>query len=659
MNDARTPIASAQATASRMASRNRFFLGAEKPRVTLLIPARNEERNLPWVLERVPAGLHEVILIDGHSTDRTVAVAQEYYPSIRVLQQRASGKGSALVTGMLAATGDIITMIDADGSMDPIEIHGLVGGLLSGADVVKSSRYLAGGGSGDISRLRNLGNRGLNLVAKALFQHDWSELCYGYAAFWADIVPMLNLDSIVESGDPTDRRRYGRGFEIETVLFTRALKAGLKVAEVPSFEYSRRFGESNLQTYRDGWRVLSAIVRERLTDAGPHPERQTRPVLLVGSGTEFLSGISHYTSHVAQAFAQQDSVAVILMRRLVPKRLYPGRSRVGNEQLSSINYPSDIAVFDGVDWHSVKSLVTAGKFIKQSRPRVVVLQWWTASVGLSYLYIARAAARAGAHVVMEFHEVQDVGEAQIPLAARTGKSIVARILRHTSGVVTHSSADAQAVREVFSIPPSIPIATIPHGPFELVAPSRPPRHRDEDAPLSLLFFGVIRPYKGLDILADAFAQLVQEGENVSLTVVGEPWQPGDPVLERLRGMKSATLVDEYVPDEEVSQYLEKADILVLPYRRASASGPLALAMAAGMPVVTTEIPSLLEVTQGYSGAIHVPVEDAAALADGIKQARSLIGKRHESPLSWPAIIEKYERLFDDIGVAHNPRKETT
>lgn len=643
-----------------MVGRERFLLGQEKPRITLLIPVRNEARNLPWVLERVPAGLHEVILIDGNSTDETVQVAQEYYPGIRVIQQRANGKGSALVTGLLAATGDIIVMIDGDGSMDPIEVNVLAGALLSGADVVKSSRYIAGGGSHDLSLLRDAGNRGLNLVAKALYRHSWSELCYGFAAFWADIIPMLNLDKIVDSGSPADRTRYGRGFEIEALLFTRALKAGLTVAEVPSTEHPRRYGESNLQTFRDGWRVLGALLRERVVDAGPHPHQQSRPVLIVGSGTEFLSGISHYTHHVAEAFTERDTVAVILMRRLIPRALYPGRHRVGNDDLTTIAYSPQIPVFDGVDWHSPRSLIAARRFIRQSRPRVVILQWWTAAVAAQFLMLARAATKSGAHVVVEFHEIQDISEASLPMAGTAARASMTRLLRHASGIVVHSSADEEAIRAAFPTGRGMRVAVIPHGPFEQVTKPIEPRHRKPGEPLKLLFFGVIRPYKGLDDLAVAFEELVASGEHVSLTVVGEPWQHNDPVLERLRsapGLQGKVeIVDRYVRDDEVSGYLADSDILVLPYRRASASGPLALAMAAGMPVVTTDVPALEEVTAGYSGAIHVPTHDPAALAQGIKDAQRLVGQHHESPLSWPAIVERYETLFDAIGVPDNPHR---
>jgi hypothetical protein len=219
-------------------------------RVSVVIPALNEAKNLPHVLPHIPSNVHEVILVDGRSVDGTIDVARALMPHIRIVRESSPGKGAALCAGFRAAEGDIIVTLDADGSTDPAEIPRFVEALLEGADFAKGSRFLANGGSTDISRLRAFGNLGFVALVRILFGGRYTDLCYGYNAFWVSVLPTLALD--------------GAGFEIETMMNVRALRQGLRITEVPSFERSRIHGVSNLRTFRDGWQVLLTILRERL-----------------------------------------------------------------------------------------------------------------------------------------------------------------------------------------------------------------------------------------------------------------------------------------------------------------------------------------------------------------------------------------------------------
>ncbi len=242
------------------------------PRVSVVIPALNEARNLPHVLGLLPEDIHEVILVDGHSVDDTLAVARQLRPDVRIVMQTRKGKGNALACGFAAATGDVIAMVDADGSADPREIPRFVAALVEGADFAKGTRFANGGGSTDITGLRKLGNWALSGFVNVCYGTHHSDLCYGYNAFWSRHVPVFGLDAVSPAPDG-DGRLWGDGFEVETLIHVRVAKAGLSVVEVPSFEHQRIHGQSNLNAVRDGMRVLRTILTER--QRARHPSRAT------------------------------------------------------------------------------------------------------------------------------------------------------------------------------------------------------------------------------------------------------------------------------------------------------------------------------------------------------------------------------------------------
>ncbi len=227
------------------------------PRVSVVMPARNEARNLPFVLERLPADLFEVILVDGHSSDNTVGVARRCRPDIRVIRQGGHGKGNALACGFAAVRGDVIVTLDADGSTKPEEIPRFVEALRNGADFAKGSRFAPGGGSADITALRRGGNFALVCLVNALFRTRYTDLCYGFNAFWTRCLPSVEVNS--------------DGFEIESLINIRAARSGLKVAEVPSFECGRLHGLSNLRALPDGVRVLRTVLSEYISPVSCQP----------------------------------------------------------------------------------------------------------------------------------------------------------------------------------------------------------------------------------------------------------------------------------------------------------------------------------------------------------------------------------------------------
>jgi glycosyltransferase involved in cell wall biosynthesis len=255
-----------------------------RPFISIVIPAFNEARNIASVLDALPP-VDEVIVVDGGSSDGTAEAARSARPDVVIIQQSRRGKGNALAAGFEAARGDYIVMLDADGSMDPAEIEVFIAALDRGADFVKGSRFLAGGGSADISRVRNVGNAALNRAANALFGTRYTDLCYGYNAFRRDCRGALDLP---DAHDTAAGPRWGDGFEIETLMNVRVAVADKTVHEVPSFEHARLHGESHLRTYRDGTRVLATLIKERVGGRRPLVAPVPSPV---------LSGVRSYPVH--------------------------------------------------------------------------------------------------------------------------------------------------------------------------------------------------------------------------------------------------------------------------------------------------------------------------------------------------------------------------
>lgn len=229
---------------------------AHRPTVSLVIPAKNEARNLPHVLSNLPDCLDEVILVDGCSRDVTLVAARACRSDLRIIVEPRPGKGVALRTGFAAAQGDFIVAMDADGSMSPDEVPRYIYFLENGYDFVKGSRFVSGGGSLDLTRLRRLGNRGLLAAANLLYNEQFTDLCYGFFAFRRCYLEHLDLRST--------------GFEIETELLVRASVIGLRIGEIPSFELPRRMGRSSLHAFQDGRRVLRTLIDERLRAETAH-----------------------------------------------------------------------------------------------------------------------------------------------------------------------------------------------------------------------------------------------------------------------------------------------------------------------------------------------------------------------------------------------------
>lgn len=345
-------------------------------------------------------------------------------------------------------------------------------------------------------------------------------------------------------------------------------------------------------------------------------------VLVVGSGPHFLSGISYYTHRLATALGQRADTSVLLLRRLLPARFYPGRARVG-QRLVDLDWSGVRTVYDGIDWYWGRSLVPALRLLRRQPPDVVIFQWWTGAVLHTLLLLASIARRRGAKIIIEFHEVQDIGELEIPLAGTYVRAIIPLLLARADGYVVHSEFDRTVLRDRYELGEK-PIKLIPHGMYDSYR-TEVEAKVDESEVTNLLYFGVIRPFKGVEDLIRAFELLDgSEIDGYTLTIVGETWEgwvlpaelvAASPYRDRI------IFINRYVDDSEVGAIFAAADIVVLPYHRSSSSGPLQIAMGSSKRVVVTSVGGLVAATEGYERALLVPPRDPDAIVEAIRTAR--------------------------------------
>jgi glycosyltransferase involved in cell wall biosynthesis len=376
---------------------------------------------------------------------------------------------------------------------------------------------------------------------------------------------------------------------------------------------------------------------------------------VVGPSTRFLSGITYYTYGLCGGLSERFRVSAILLRQLLPTRLYPGHTRVG-AAISTIELPATVRRFDGIDWFWLPSLLKALWFLYRQRPAAIIFQWWTGTVLHTYLALALFARLLGITIVIEFHEVLDPGEDGMKWVVRYVRLGAPHLFRLASGYVVHSEFDRTLVTERFGATTK-PIEVIPHATYGHYRNGALWRPAPDDC-CNLLYFGLIRPYKGLEDLIRAFDAIAEdEIAGYWLTIVGETWEGWtlpSMLIQESRYREHITFVNRYVSDDEVDGVFGGADVVVLPYYRSSQSGTLHVALHYGLPVVVTAVGGLVEAVEGYGGAVLTEPANPEALLASIRHAARLRGQRFADPRSWSDTAQRYHEFLATLSTVSSP-----
>jgi len=383
-------------------------------------------------------------------------------------------------------------------------------------------------------------------------------------------------------------------------------------------------------------------------------------VCIVGSSKRFFSGITTHTIFLANALAMRNQVSVILLRKLLPRFLFPGRGRVGKDQYS-IDFAPGIEVYDGMDYNSPLSWLRAYRFLKQQKPEVTIMQWWSSSVAHMQLFLKWAnSANIKAKMILDMHEVVDPLEESIMPIRLYSRVIGRRLVRGLDAYITHSESAKSQVARTYKIDDDT-ISVIQMGLYEDYRQPMDKALAKEELGTGeefiILYFGLIRHYKGVPCLVKAFDLLPSPIASRSrLLIVGEVWDEGE-LLQELIDSSSyksqISLVPHYVPDSMIPRYFAAADVVALPYLRAAGSGVAHIAMAYGKPLIVSDVEALRESMADYQGALFFPPGDHSALRDKLLQVREAVSSEKEAyypppQRTWDDIAQRYEAVLNKI-----------
>jgi glycosyltransferase involved in cell wall biosynthesis len=373
-------------------------------------------------------------------------------------------------------------------------------------------------------------------------------------------------------------------------------------------------------------------------------------VVIIGPSHRFLSGISYFTFRLSNALADYANVSVVLFRNMLPKHLFPGWKRVG-KGLSQYCFREDIQIREILDWYNPVTWAQGSKVA--GKGDVIIFQWWTSSV--AHMYLAIAILNIGRKpIIIEFHEIVDPFESGFILLRLYSRITGTLIRKLSKGYVVHSDADRILISSHYGIDKT-KVRVIPMGIFDqykILEKNDAKKHLEIQESNVILFFGLLRPYKGVKFLIEAFEQLPFELVNVTrLLIVGESWEDQE-TYDRVNispRISNITFINRYVGDAEIPYFFSAADILVIPYTRASQSAVAHIGMAYGIPIVASRVGGLEEGLGKYKGTRFVKPENMIELAKALEL--TLLNREEYDPpeeLRWERIAEHWISLIDDV-----------
>jgi len=380
----------------------------------------------------------------------------------------------------------------------------------------------------------------------------------------------------------------------------------------------------------------------------------------VGASKRFFSGLTTHTIFLANALAKRNQVSVVLLRNLLPRFLYPGKRHVGQTNYL-VDFSPEVDVYQGMDWNSPRSWYGAYKFMKRHQPDAIIMLWWTCSVAHMELFLAIAnRMKIKANLILEMHEVVDPLEESI-LPVRLYSRLAGRmIMKRADAFTTQSSSAKNQVAQIYKLDEGR-IFVVPVGLYQdykrLLDKNTSKKELGIEEEFIILYFGMVRKYKGIPHLVEAFNKLPHDvAQHSRLVIAGEDW--GDETsldggINSSPYKEQITYRPEFVPDDMIPRYFSAADVVVLPYLRTAGSGVANIALAYGKPIITSDLETMRECLADYQGAMFTPVGDSSAIAEKLTEiyAQYKSGKPmvYNPPQNtWDEIARQYEQIMAQV-----------
>ncbi len=365
-------------------------------------------------------------------------------------------------------------------------------------------------------------------------------------------------------------------------------------------------------------------------------------IALVGLTHPFRGGIAHYTTLLCKALRQRHDVRFYSLSRQYPEFLFPGKTqRDESAQALVVDNEACLDSIQPFSWWS-----TASRIAREGA-ELALFSWWHPFFGPSFGTVARSLRRRGIPSCFLCHNV-------VPHETSQVDRLLSRYaLGSSTNFITHSATDADNLRQLL---PGARVLQNPHPSYDAFAETELPTpdeaRRRLDLPAEkklLLFFGYVRPYKGLDVLLAAAEQL--DADRYHLVVVGEFYESPDryaAAIERLRRRGQLTLVDRYVANEEIPGFFQAADLVIVPYLTATQSGIVQMAYGFERPVVATTAGGLPEtVVEGETGHL-VPPGDPEAIAAAVRRHFERPAAHYRDGISRQRARYSWERMVETI-----------